>query len=68
MQTLYLFLIGISFVSALTFWPLSGAFVNWFWQDEKEEAEMILADERSSTNYSKSFSVAAILTLLFVRI
>lgn len=66
MQTLYLFLIGVSLVSALTFWPLSGVFVNWFWQDEKEEAEMILADERSTTNYSKATSMAAILALLFV--
>ena len=60
MNTVYLFLMLVGAVCAVSFWPLSGAFVNWFWQDEKEEAELILSDERSSTNYSKSFSLPAI--------
>lgn len=66
MQAIYLFLSALSAASAITFWPLSGAFVNWFWQDEKEEAEMILADERSATKYSKNFSGTAVLLLLGV--
>lgn len=66
MQTIYLILSALAAVSAISFWPLSGAFANWFWQDEKEEAEMILADERSSTKYSKDISVAAIVSMLAI--
>lgn len=66
MQTLYLLLSAIGAVSAVSFWPLSGAFVNWFWQDEKEEAEMVLADKRSSTNYSKEISLAAMVAMLAI--
>ena len=60
-------IIGLVFLFfSLIAYHVSGAFINYFWQDAREEAEMFIADKRSSTEYAKGFNWQCSLIILLL--
>lgn len=50
-------IIGLVFlVFSLLSYQVTGTFINYFWQDAKEEATLVLEDERSSKEFPKKFN------------
>lgn len=51
---------------SIFYWKASGAFINWFWQDAREEAEMVLEDKRSSSKLPVKFCLKSTVLVLLL--